>query len=1249
MGKLITFSRKRAPSKMANVTHRFRAQSQHYSSKTLADKGGVRGYLGGPGKAENNYENRTQTIDSSFLTDGASYMGMERLIDLPPVANTPDLPPITGGHPHQGIAQVPDWLPTVIVPKTFYLGQAWDHFGIIGDPSVEQVERLTEGLHPISGQKIAHAGKSRQMIALHEIVFSLPKELSLRFDHPEVMIAAEVALRAAVVRLEQLARIGNWKSGIPAKGLAVQAAIHPSGRANQPHVHAHVDIFSVAELVEPRIHFIGRKSTNNPTSERPTKTETHGRIDFQSMFSNSLRSLEIEMLFANTVLDHIRTHAPGLLVEPNIPSLPVVKYPSPGRIKLGMGNIKVLAVDGREITPLQVKVASPGRNRVLEHLKVHPKMLWTKIESDRARKWRLSKDERDLLPYPMPGRRKFNEQVASLPELGLPFNLRESYPWQPRNPLPRVAAAPSVGSVELTGLRPRTPPAGRFSLPLPKSGQFRPPTPGRSGWRPTTWLDARINPRSLGLESRNPESPRLPRPGAGIHMALPNIQPQFVRAADYRDPGVHALPGSPPEKSHGLGLGASLSSQPGGGHGGGYPVDLQTVRVGIPAPGTWRSTHGDGLAWLTPGKLTQKVAEIPVPLRVYVEAEARALGIGKSLGKVDSWLCDHPISIARLATELHRKVDPKFSFERGRGLAALWHLSAGACLSPHQYVQARDQGVPEIPQPTLAGWPRIQDEIIVPLLDRIAEIKAADLPSVGRLGMGPKIEVPTPADTPAVALLPKIGPEDALAGLHFESQLGDKADELPPVAALPLPGSPSLLKIVGPKPPAPALPPVAGQGRGPVEDLPPAAATPSAAPLPKIGPEDALAGLHFESQLGDKADELPPVAALPLPGSPSLLKIVGPKPPAPALPPVAGQGRGPVEDLPPAAATPSAAPLPKIGPEDALAGLHFESQLGDKADELPPVAALPLPGSPSLPKTADPKPPTPALPPIGGLGREQEDLPPIAATPAVASLPNIGSQDALAGLRFGSQLEEELDELPPVAGLPMPGAPSLPKIAEPKLPTPALPPVGGQGREQEDLPPIAATPAVASLPNIGSQDALAGLHFVPQSGNEIDELPPVAALPLPGSPSLPKITEPKPPAPALPPVGGQGGALGEDLPPAAATPAAAPLPKISSRDALAGLHFGPQFENEIGELPPVSEPPKVAALPPIAAPWFNNRNSNLEEPAELPTTGTIPLPKVSKLPGVGKSMTQSEDREPPAELPLPGKLRIDPRTGRPRR
>jgi conjugative relaxase-like TrwC/TraI family protein len=119
----------------------------------------------------------------------------------------------------------------------------------------EQVDRLAQGLHPMTGQPLVK-GAGRSHVAGLDLTFSAPKDVSAVFagaDAPTrdaIIEAMQGAARSALGFAEQAAVTRHGKGGL-AKQVA-QAAIaamfqHHASRAGQPQLHVHALLFNVGK------------------------------------------------------------------------------------------------------------------------------------------------------------------------------------------------------------------------------------------------------------------------------------------------------------------------------------------------------------------------------------------------------------------------------------------------------------------------------------------------------------------------------------------------------------------------------------------------------------------------------------------------------------------------------------------------------------------------------------------------------------------------------------------------------------------------------------------------------------------------------------------------------------------------------------------------------------------------------------------------------------------------------------------
>lgn len=258
------------------------------------------------------------------------------------------------------------------VPVGGRVGRAWDVWGIevVTD---EHRQRLAEGKHPVTGEKVVRQSQGKANYTLvHEFVFTFPKELSLFIGRPELAEGIELGVRRAFEDMESRAHAAGHQSPVRVAGLAGEWLLHLVGRGADgarpdqgqggvPQIHVHNPIYSVAPLESPRTHVVGRISKRHPERERKTKTIDHGRIDARRLFANREDAPRLEALFAQTVIDHLRKNG-WTLRPPVIGSCPGV----------GLVGWEIITPDGQRPTQAMVDAASP-RRRQIEAARTRPK------------------------------------------------------------------------------------------------------------------------------------------------------------------------------------------------------------------------------------------------------------------------------------------------------------------------------------------------------------------------------------------------------------------------------------------------------------------------------------------------------------------------------------------------------------------------------------------------------------------------------------------------------------------------------------------------------------------------------------------------------------------------------------------------------------------------------------------------------------------------------------------------------------
>lgn len=318
---------------------RFKINHSAIPISAITRKGGVDGYLGTGGYLSNLRGSSAPTWSTPAIRqehpEENPYLSAPRFVD------DLELPSIGG-----------------------MIGRAWDIWGIEA-VAVEHRQRLVDGLHPLTGAKVVRATKGRaEYTSIHEFVFTLPKELSLFLDRPEVAEALRLGMTRAFQDLESRAVAGGHRDPHPVAGIAGEWWLHLAGRGADgkktregkggvPHVHVHACLYALAPLSNVHTHVVGRKSKRHPERERKAKATDHARIDVKRIFSNTRDGPRLESLVAETVVEHLRRSG-WRLTPPPIGECPGV----------GLVGWTIICPDGRRPNQALVERFSPRRLQI---------------------------------------------------------------------------------------------------------------------------------------------------------------------------------------------------------------------------------------------------------------------------------------------------------------------------------------------------------------------------------------------------------------------------------------------------------------------------------------------------------------------------------------------------------------------------------------------------------------------------------------------------------------------------------------------------------------------------------------------------------------------------------------------------------------------------------------------------------------------------------------------------------------------
>ncbi len=140
-------------------------------------------------------------------------------------------------------------------PTPFWACKGPALLGLGAEAEAEQVERLAEGLHPLTGEPLAK-GAGRGHVAGLDLTFSAPKDVSAVFAGADaatreaILEAMRESARSALSHAERGTITRHGKGG--AEKRRTEAAIaacfqHFGSRAGQPQLHVHSLLFNVAK------------------------------------------------------------------------------------------------------------------------------------------------------------------------------------------------------------------------------------------------------------------------------------------------------------------------------------------------------------------------------------------------------------------------------------------------------------------------------------------------------------------------------------------------------------------------------------------------------------------------------------------------------------------------------------------------------------------------------------------------------------------------------------------------------------------------------------------------------------------------------------------------------------------------------------------------------------------------------------------------------------------------------------------
>ncbi len=131
-------------------------------------------------------------------------------------------------------------------------GRAADSLGLAGAPEDGALGELLDGRNPVSGERLAGAGRRRGGNVAFDLTFTAPKSVSVLAavgdeDIRRAILAAQAAgARAGLEYLERRAcfvrRGRNGVTVLPGEGFAGAMYLHEMARSGDPHLHAHLVI-----------------------------------------------------------------------------------------------------------------------------------------------------------------------------------------------------------------------------------------------------------------------------------------------------------------------------------------------------------------------------------------------------------------------------------------------------------------------------------------------------------------------------------------------------------------------------------------------------------------------------------------------------------------------------------------------------------------------------------------------------------------------------------------------------------------------------------------------------------------------------------------------------------------------------------------------------------------------------------------------------------------------------------------------
>ena len=133
-------------------------------------------------------------------------------------------------------------------PAPFWIGGAPALLGLGDEAEREHVERMAQGMHPITGEPLVK-GAGRSHVMGVDMTFSAPKDFSAVYagaddaTRAKLLVAMREATVATMAHAESVAVTRHGQGGLdkrPARAIAAAAYTHFASRALEPQLHQHV-------------------------------------------------------------------------------------------------------------------------------------------------------------------------------------------------------------------------------------------------------------------------------------------------------------------------------------------------------------------------------------------------------------------------------------------------------------------------------------------------------------------------------------------------------------------------------------------------------------------------------------------------------------------------------------------------------------------------------------------------------------------------------------------------------------------------------------------------------------------------------------------------------------------------------------------------------------------------------------------------------------------------------------------------